>query len=118
MTDSQGELGAASAAYRGFPFSDLLGYTIGRYTGRSVGLNIGEGALAACGSFGSPDVQLFLAENRRCVSAPGGHVTLRAIDVDGAMVSSLFSGDNPAGPLRADDAFIQLADRVVQTADF
>ena len=90
--------------------------TVGARAGFTLDLSITEGALAACGGF---DVALFPVADEHWRAVPKQPIRLVALDVDGTTVTFLMTQDDSTATIvPAFDAFVEDAQRVVDSVDF
>ena len=120
MTD-EARIDAGAAAYRGFLFSDLRGFTafaerhgntaaaamvgrflelanqqtaqVGGYTGQQVDVTVADGVLAACGGLAGAEAAIFGAGEEVWGASPGERFTIIAVGVGDQAVTILLSTD-------------------------
>lgn len=93
--------------------------TIGVRSGVSAEVDISEGALAACGSFGSGDVRVFPVGTETWSAYPGERVRIMAVDVEGITVAVMLSAEAAAASSVDElEQFFELADQVLDEMSF
>jgi class 3 adenylate cyclase len=93
--------------------------TVGSHLGLAADVEVSEGALAACGSFGTGEVSVFAIGDETWTANPGERFHIAAIDVDGVTVAIMQSADpDAAGSVSALERFFAVADRVVDQMSF
>jgi class 3 adenylate cyclase len=93
--------------------------TVGGHEGYMVFVDVNEGALAACGSFGDGDIAVFPVGDETWRGWPGERVRLKAVDVDGATVAVLISAESAASSsVNELEQFFERADRLLETISF
>ena len=92
---------------------------LGGHTGVSSNVDISEGALAACGSFGAGEVSVFPVGPETWRAHPGERVRIEAVDVEGVTVAALLSAEAAAASSVAElEQFFELADRLLEQLAF
>jgi class 3 adenylate cyclase len=93
--------------------------TIGGHSGVSVNVDVLEGAMAACGNFGTGDVAVFPVGTETWRAYPGERVRIQAVDVDGITVAVMLSVESAAASSVAElEQFFELADRLLDQTSF
>ncbi len=92
---------------------------IGGHSGLAVDVDIDEGALAACGSFGSGEIDVFPVGTETWRAHPGERVRIQAVDVEGTTVAVMLSVEAAAtSSVLALEQFFELADRLLDAMSF
>jgi hypothetical protein len=82
-------------------------------------VDIDEGALAACGSFGSGDVNVFPLGTETWRARPGERVRIMAVDVEGMRVTVILSTEAAAASSVSElEKFFERADRLLKDLSF
>lgn len=92
---------------------------ISGHTGVSATVDIIEGALAACGSIGSGDVNVFPLGAETWRARPGERVRIMAVDVEGMRVTVILSTEAAAASSVSEvEKFFERADRLLNDLSF
>jgi len=92
---------------------------IGGHSGVSANVDISEGALAACGSFGSGEVNVFPVGSETWRAHPGERVRIQAVDVGGITVTLMLSAEAAAASSVSElERFFEVADRLLDQMSF
>ncbi len=92
---------------------------IGGRSGVAADVDIIEGALAACGSFGTGEVAVFPIGTETWRAHPGERVRIGAVDVEGITVAVMLSAEAAAASSVAElEQFFELADRLLDQLSF
>ena len=82
-------------------------------------MDISEGALAACGSFGSGEVNVFPVGTETWRAHPGERVRIKAVDVEGITVAVMLSAEAAAASSVSElERFFEMADRLLEDLSF
>lgn len=93
--------------------------TIGGRSGLAVDVQVNEGALAACGSFGLGEVSLFQVGTETWRAQPGERFRIEAVDIDGITVAVMESAEAAAAAATSQlEQFFELAGRVLDQVSF
>ena len=93
--------------------------TIGGRSGLSTYVDISEGALAACGSFGEGEVNVFPVGGETWRAHPGERIRIKAVEVEGKTVTVMVSAETAAASSVAElERFFELADRLLADLSF
>jgi class 3 adenylate cyclase len=93
--------------------------TIGGRSGLAMYVDIGEGALAACGSFGSGEVNVFPVGGETWRAHPGERIRIKAVEVEGKTVTVMLSAETAAASSVEElERFFELADRLLANVRF
>jgi hypothetical protein len=93
--------------------------TIGGRSGVSANVDISEGALAACGSFGSGEVNVFPVGSETWRAHPGERVRIQAVDVEGITVTLMLSAEAAAASSVSElERFFEVANRLLDQMSF
>ncbi|HTI28874.1 MAG TPA: adenylate/guanylate cyclase domain-containing protein [Methylomirabilota bacterium] len=93
--------------------------TVGGHTGVSANVDISEGALAACGSIGSGDINMFPLGTETWRARPGERVRIMAVDVEGTRVTVMVSTEAAVASSVAElERFFERADRILNDLSF
>ena len=92
---------------------------IGGRSGLSANVDITEAALAACGSFGSGDVNVFPVGTETWQAQAGERVRIEALDINGITVTIMLSAEDAASSSVAElERFFLKADRLLKDLSF
>jgi hypothetical protein len=92
---------------------------IGGHSGVQAFVDVSEGALAACGSFGTGEVSVFPVGSETWRAHPGERFRIEALDVAGIRITVMLSAEAEATSSVAElEQFFELADRLLGEMSF
>jgi hypothetical protein len=93
--------------------------TVGGISGLSINVDIDQGALAACGSFGEGEVNVFPVGGQTWRAHPGERIRIKSVEVEGKTVTVMMTAEpEAAGSVPQMERFFELADLLLKDVSF